>query len=43
MSTVSTWRQRRQASRTRRAVERAVFRASSPALRDELLTIANSR
>ncbi|MGY1741316.1 MULTISPECIES: hypothetical protein [unclassified Blastococcus] len=40
---MSTWRQRRQASRTRRALERALFRAPSPALRDELLTIANGR
>jgi hypothetical protein len=42
MSSMSTWRQRRQTARTRRAVERAVFSAS-PALRDELLTIANGR
>jgi hypothetical protein len=43
MSTVtSSWRQRRQAARTRRAIDRAVARSSSPAMRDELLTIANS-
>ena len=43
MSTMSTWRQRRQASRDRRALERALLGVSSPALRDELLTIVNSR
>ena len=43
MSTVtSSWRQRRQAARTRRAIDRALARTSSPAMRDELLTIANS-
>ena len=43
MSTVtSSWRQRRQAARTRRAIDRAVARSSSPAMRDELLTMANS-
>lgn len=41
MSIVSTWRRRLQAARTRRALERAVLRAPSPGLRDELLTIAN--
>jgi hypothetical protein len=42
MSTVtSSWRQRRQAARTRRAIDRALARSSSPAMRDELLTIAN--
>jgi hypothetical protein len=41
-SVTSSWRQRRQASRTRRALEAAVARTSSPAMRDELLTIANS-
>ena len=43
MSSVTTsWRQRRQASRTRRALDQAVARTSSPAMRDELLTMANS-
>ncbi|WP_167760593.1 hypothetical protein [Blastococcus sp. CT_GayMR16] len=38
----SNWRQRRQAARTRRAIDRAVSRSGSPAMRDELLTMANS-
>jgi hypothetical protein len=38
----SSWRQRRQAARTRRAVDKALARTSSPAMRDELLTLANS-
>ena len=43
MSTVtSLWRQRRQAARTRRALDQALARSSSPAMRDELLTLANS-
>jgi hypothetical protein len=43
MSTgTSSWRQRRQATRTRRAIDRALARSSSPAMRDELLTLANS-
>ena len=43
MSTVtSSWKQRRQAARTRRAIDRALARSSSPAMRDELLTLANS-
>ena len=41
-SVTSSWRQRRQASRTRRALDAAVARTSSPAMRDELLTMANS-
>ena len=41
-SVTSSWRQRRQASRTRRALAAAVARTSSPAMRDDLLTIANS-
>jgi hypothetical protein len=41
-SVTSSWRQRRQASRTRRALDAAVARSSSPAMRDELLTLANS-
>ncbi|MGY1726040.1 hypothetical protein ACI79J_03620 [Geodermatophilus sp. SYSU D01062] len=42
MSIGTTWRQRRQAARTRRAIDRALARSSSPAMRDELLTMANS-
>ncbi len=43
MSTVtSLWRERRQVARTRRAVDQALARTSSPAMRDELLTLANS-
>jgi hypothetical protein len=41
-SVTSTWRQRRQAARTRRALDQALARTSSPAMRDELLTLANS-
>lgn len=41
-SVTSSWRARRQAARTRRALELAVARSSSPAMRDELLTLANS-
>ncbi len=41
-SVTSTWRQRRQASRTRRALDKALARSSSPAMRDDLLTLANS-
>ena len=38
----SSWRQRRAAARTQRALARALSRTSSPAMRDELLTMANS-
>ncbi|WP_369139284.1 hypothetical protein [Modestobacter versicolor] len=41
-SVTSSWRQRRQASRTRRALAAAVARSSSTAMRDDLLTLANS-
>ena len=41
-SVTSSWRQRRQAARTRRALDQALARTSSPAMRDELLTLANS-
>jgi hypothetical protein len=41
-SVTSSWRQRRQAARTRRALDLALARTSSPAMRDELLTLANS-
>ena len=42
-SMTSTWRQRRQAARTRRAIDEALARSSSPAMRDELLTLASSQ
>ena len=43
MSSVkNSWRQRRQAARTRRALDAALARSSSPAMRDELLTLAAS-
>jgi hypothetical protein len=41
-SVTSTWRERRAAARTRRALDRALTRTPSPAMRDELLTLANS-
>ena len=41
-SVTSSWRERRQASRTRRAIANAVARTSSPTMRDELLTLANA-
>ena len=41
-SVTSTWRKRIQAARTRRALDVALARTSSPAMRDELLTLANS-
>ena len=41
-SVTSSWRERREAARTRRALDRALARTSSPAMRDELLTLANS-
>jgi hypothetical protein len=40
-SVTSSWRQRRQVARTRRAMERALARTNSPAMREELLTLAN--
>ena len=43
MSSVTTsWRQRRQVARARQALDKALSRTSSPAMRDELLTMANS-
>jgi hypothetical protein len=42
MSIGTTWRRRRQAARTRRALDRALARSSSPAMRDELLAMANN-
>ena len=40
-SLTSSWRQRRQVARTRRAIDEALARSSSPAMRDELLTLAS--
>lgn len=42
MSTVSSWRQRRQAARNRRAFNRAIDNATTPSMRNELVAIANS-
>ena len=43
MSSVTyTWREHRLAAPTRRALDRALARTPSPAMRDELLTLANS-
>ncbi|WP_166509507.1 hypothetical protein [Blastococcus sp. TF02-8] len=43
MSSVTTiWRERRQVARTRRAIDKALSRTSSPAMRDELLTMASN-
>jgi hypothetical protein len=39
-SVTSSWRKRRAAARTRRDLQTALARSNSPALRDELLTIA---
>jgi hypothetical protein len=41
-SVTSSWRQRRQAARTRRAIDKALARSSSPAMRDELLVLAGN-
>jgi len=41
-SMTSSWRQRRQAARTRRAIDAALARSSSPAMRDEILTMAST-
>jgi hypothetical protein len=41
-SVTSSWRKRIQAARTRRALDQALARTNSPAMRDELLTLANS-
>ncbi|WP_448626509.1 hypothetical protein [Geodermatophilus sp. URMC 64] len=41
-SVTSSWRERRLAARTRRALERALATSTTPAMRDELLTLANS-
>lgn len=41
MNTLNNWRKHRKAARDRRAIEIAAMRSPSPAMRDELLTIAN--
>jgi len=41
-SVTSSWRKRRQAARARRALDQALARTSSPAMREELLTLAQS-
>ncbi|CAN5435629.1 hypothetical protein BH24ACT9_BH24ACT9_15640 [soil metagenome] len=43
MSNLNNWRKHRKAARTRRAIEVALMRAPGPAMRDELLTLANSQ
>ncbi len=42
-TTLNNWRKHRKAARTRRAVEAAMNRATGPAMRDELLTLANAQ
>jgi hypothetical protein len=41
-SVTSSWRERRQAARTRRALDRALASNTGPAMHEELLTLANS-
>jgi hypothetical protein len=41
-SVTSSWRERIRMARTRRALNSALARNNSPAMRDELLTLANS-
>ena len=41
-SVTSSWRERRLVARTRRALDRALAGSNSPAMREELLTLANS-
>ena len=41
-SVTSSWRKRRQVARARRDLQSAIARSTSPAMRDELLTIAAS-
>jgi hypothetical protein len=42
-SGMSSWRMRRQAARTRRAFGQALESANTPAMQQELLTLASSR
>lgn len=39
-SVTSSWRQRRQAARNQRALDRAMAGANTPAMRDELFMLA---
>jgi|tagenome__1003787_1003787.scaffolds.fasta_scaffold14546234_1 hypothetical protein len=39
---MSSWRRRRLIARTQQALNSALARTNSPAMRDELLTLANS-
>ena len=41
-SVTSSWRKRREAARNRRAFDRALNRASTPAMREELLALASA-
>ena len=41
MSTVSSWRQRRQAARNRRAMNLAIDTATTPSMRNELVAMSN--
>ena len=41
-SVTSSWRERRLMARTRRAIDRALAQSAGPAMREELLTLANS-
>jgi len=41
-SVTSGWRKRRLVARMRRAIDRALASSNSPAMREELLTLANS-
>ncbi len=41
MNSLNNWRKHRKAARTRRAIEVALMRSPGPAMRDELLTLAN--
>ncbi len=43
MNSLNNWRKHRKAARTRRAIEVAINRSPGPAMRDELLTMANSQ
>jgi len=41
-SVTSSWRERRLAARTQRAIDRALAGSHTPAFREELLTLAGS-
>ena len=40
-SVTSSWRERRQAARNRRALGQALAQATTPAMRDEILSLAS--